>query len=395
MFVQLFYLLRQYGVPVSTTELLDLNAALAAGLVFADRDELYQLIRLCMVKDERYFDKFDRAMKAYFDGLDSLDSDALMAQLRQLPRDWLDLELLEKNLSPEQRAALEKAGSLEELMRMLEERLREQHKKHQGGNRMIGTGGTSPFGAYGDHPEGVRIGGPGRKRSAAKVWEQRQYRDLDDSQILDTRQMQLALRRLRRFARQGTPDELDIDHTISATARQGLLDIQMRPERRNRVKVLMLFDIGGSMDAHIHTCEKLFSAARNEFRQLEFFYFHNCLYDHVWKDNLRRASSRLSTWDLLHTYGRDYRVIFVGDASMAPYELTSPGGSVEYMNDEAGVVWLQRMRQHFTKTAWLNPEDEKYWHYTQTIGVVKQLFEQHMFPMTLKGIEDMTRYLAR
>jgi uncharacterized protein with von Willebrand factor type A (vWA) domain len=394
-FVQLFYLLRQYGVPVSTTELLDLNAALAAGLVFADRDELYQLIRLCMVKDERYFDKFDRAMKAYFDGLDSLDSDALMAQLRQLPRDWLDLELLEKNLSPEQRAELEKAGSLEELMRMLEERLREQHKKHQGGNRMIGTGGTSPFGAYGDHPEGVRIGGPGRKRSAAKVWEQRQYRDLDDSQILDTRQMQLALRRLRRFARQGTPDELDIDHTISATARQGLLDIQMRPERRNRVKVLMLFDIGGSMDAHIHTCEKLFSAARNEFRQLEFFYFHNCLYDHVWKDNLRRASSRLSTWDLLHTYGRDYRVIFVGDASMAPYELTSPGGSVEYMNDEAGVVWLQRMRQHFTKTAWLNPEDEKYWHYTQTIGVVKQLFEQHMFPMTLKGIEDMTRYLAR
>jgi hypothetical protein len=348
-----------------------------------------------MVKDERYFDKFDRAMKAYFDGLDSLDSDALMAQLRQLPRDWLDLELLEKNLSPEQRAELEKAGSLEELMRMLEERLREQHKKHQGGNRMIGTGGTSPFGAYGDHPEGVRIGGPGRKRSAAKVWEQRQYRDLDDSQILDTRQMQLALRRLRRFARQGTPDELDIDHTISATARQGLLDIQMRPERRNRVKVLMLFDIGGSMDAHIHTCEKLFSAARNEFRQLEFFYFHNCLYDHVWKDNLRRASSRLSTWDLLHTYGRDYRVIFVGDASMAPYELTSPGGSVEYMNDEAGVVWLQRMRQHFTKTAWLNPEDEKYWHYTQTIGVVKQLFEQHMFPMTLKGIEDMTRYLAR
>lgn len=395
MFVNLFYLLRQYGVPVSTTELLDLNAALAAGLVFADRDELYQLIRLCMVKDERYFDKFDRAMKAYFDGLDSLDSDALMAQLRQLPKDWLDLELLEKNLSPEQRAALEKAGSLEELMRMLEERLREQHKKHQGGNRMIGTGGTSPFGAYGDHPEGVRIGGPGRKKSAVKVWEQRQYRDLDDSQILDTRQMQLALRRLRRFARQGTPDELDIDHTISATARQGLLDIQMRPERRNRVKVLMLFDIGGSMDAHIHTCEKLFSAARNEFRQLEFFYFHNCLYDHVWKDNLRRASSRLSTWDLLHTYGRDYRVIFVGDASMAPYELTSPGGSVEYMNDEAGVVWLQRMRQHFTKTAWLNPEDERYWHYTQTIGVVKQLFEQHMFPMTLKGIEDMTRYLAR
>lgn len=395
MFIQLFYLLRQYGVPVSTTELLDLNAALAAGLVFADRDELYQLMRLCLVKDERHFDKFDRAIKAYFDGIDRLDSDALLQQLKSLPKDWLDLELLEKHLTPEQRAELQKAGSLEELMRMLEERLREQHKKHQGGNRMIGTGGTSPFGAYGDHPEGVRIGGPGRKRSAVKVWEQRQYRDLDDSQILDTRQMQLALRRLRRFARQGSPDELDIDHTIHSTARQGILDIQMRPERRNRIKVLMLFDIGGSMDAHIHTCEKLFSAARNEFRQLEFFYFHNCLYDHVWKDNLRRSSSRVSTWDLLHTYGRDYRVIFVGDASMAPYELTSPGGSVEYMNDETGVVWLQRVRQHFTKTAWLNPEDEKYWHYTQTIGLIRQLFEQQMFPMTLKGIEDMTRALAR
>ncbi len=395
MFVNLFYLLRRYGVPVSTTELLDLNAALAAGVVFADREALYRLIRLCMVKDERHFDKFDRAMTAYFDGVDTLDTDALLKQLHAIPKDWLDLELLEKNLTPEQRDALKKAGSLDELMRQLEERLREQHQKHQGGNRMIGTGGTSPFGAYGDHPEGVRIGGPGRKKSAVKVWEQRQYRDLDDSQILDTRQMQMALRRLRRFARQGTPDELDIDHTIHATARQGLLDIQMQPERRNRVKVLMLFDIGGSMDAHIHTCEKLFSAARNEFKTLEFFYFHNCLYDHVWKDNSRRSSSRVATWELLHTYGRDYRVIFVGDASMAPYELTSPGGSVEYMNDEAGVVWLQRVRQHFTKTAWLNPENEQYWHYTQTIGAIRQIFEQHMFPMTLKGIEDMTRHLAR
>lgn len=395
MFVHLFYTLKKYGVPVSVTELLDLNQAVQSGLVFADREELYRLIRLCMVKDERHYDKFDRAMKAYFEGIDSLDADALVNQLKNLPKEWLDLELLEKNLTPEQRAALEKAGSLEELMKMLAERLAEQEKKHQGGNRMIGTGGTSPFGAFGDHPEGVRIGGPSRKQSAVKVWEQRQYRDLDDSQRLDTRQMQIALRRLRRFARQGAAEELDIDQTIHQTARQGMLDIQLRPERRNRVKVLMLFDIGGSMDAYIEQCERLFSAAKAEFKTLEFFYFHNCLYDYVWKDNLRRSSSRMNTWDLMHTYGKDYRVIFVGDASMAPYELMSNGGSVEYTNDESGAIWLKRMRLHFSKTAWLNPEEQSYWGYTQTIAAIRDIFDQHMFPMSLKGIEDMTRYLAR
>ncbi len=395
MFVHLFYTLKKYGVPVSVTELLDLNQAVQSGLVFADREELYRLIRLCMVKDERHYDKFDRAMKAYFEGIDSLDTDALVNQLKNLPKEWLDLELLEKNLTPEQRAALEKAGSLEELMKMLAERLAEQEKKHQGGNRMIGTGGTSPFGAFGDHPEGVRIGGPSRKQSAVKVWEQRQYRDLDDSQRLDTRQMQIALRRLRRFARQGAAEELDIDQTIHQTARQGMLDIQLRPERRNRVKVLMLFDIGGSMDAYIEQCERLFSAAKAEFKTLEFFYFHNCLYDYVWKDNLRRSSSRMNTWDLMHTYGKDYRVIFVGDASMAPYELMSNGGSVEYTNEESGAIWLKRMRLHFSKTAWLNPEEQSYWGYTQTIAAIRDIFDQHMFPMSLKGIEDMTRYLAR
>jgi uncharacterized protein with von Willebrand factor type A (vWA) domain len=395
MFVNLFYTLRKYGVPVSTTELLDLNAALASGVVFADREDLYELIRLCMVKDERHYDKFDRAMKAYFDGIDSLDTDSLLNQLHKLPKEWLDLELLEKNLSAEERAELEKAGSLEELMKMLEERLREQHKKHQGGNKMIGTGGTSPFGAFGDHPEGVRIGGPSRKKSAVKVWEKRQFQNLDDNQLLGTRQMQIALRRLRRFARQGAAEELDINKTIDSTARQGMLDIQLVPERRNRVKVLMLFDIGGSMDPYVEQCEKLFSAAKSEFKTLEFFYFHNCLYDYVWKDNLRRSSSRMETWDLLHTYGKDYRVIFVGDASMAPYELFSEGGSVEYMNDEAGAVWLQRVRQHFSKTAWLNPEDDRYWNYTQSIAGIKEIFEEHMFPMSLKGVEDMTRYLAR
>ena len=395
MFVRLFYTLRKYGIPVSTRELIDLNHAVAAGLVFADQEQFYQLTRTIMVKDERFFDKFDRAMQDYFQGIATFDLDQLLHQVQQLPKSWFDLELLEKNLTPEQRDALQKAGSLQELMKMLEQRLREQHKKHQGGNKMIGTGGTSPFGAYGDHPEGVRIGGPSRKRSAVKVWEQRKYRNLDTEQQLASRHMQMALRRLRQFARQGAAEELDIDATIQATAQQGLLDVQLRPERRNRVKVLMLLDVGGSMDAHIRQCEQLFSAAKNEFKSLEYFYFHNCLYDYVWKDNQRRSATRINTLDLFNTYARDYRVIVVGDASMAPYEVTSVGGSVEYMNDEAGQVWLQRLAQHFDKTAWLNPEQQSYWQYTYTIGLIKQIFDDHMYPMTLNGIEDMTRYLAR
>ena len=395
MFVRLFYTLRKYGIPVSTRELIDLNQAVSEGLVFADQDDFYQLVKMVMVKDERFFDKFDRAMKDYFDGIQTFDLDDLLKKVHQLPKDWFDLELLEKHLTPEQRAELLKAGSLEELMKMLEERLREQHKKHQGGNRMIGTGGTSPFGAFGDHPEGVRIGGPGRKKSAVKVWEQRNYKNLDDEQILGTRQMQMALRRLRKFARQGAAEELDINSTIYETAKQGILDVQMVPERRNRVKVLMLFDVGGSMDAYIAQCEKLFSAAKTEFKTLEYFYFHNCLYDYVWKDNFRRSSTKMNTWDLFNAYGRDYRVIVVGDASMAPYELKSVGGSVEYMNEEPGEVWLRRLRNHFEKTAWLNPEEQNYWHYTQTIGQIKQIFEDQMYPMTLKGIEDLTKHLAR
>ena len=395
MFVRLFYTLRKYGIPVSTRELIDLNQAVSEGLVFADQNDFYQLVRTVMVKDERFFDKFDRAMKDYFDGIQTFDLDDLLKKVHQLPKDWFDLELLEKHLTPEQRAELLKAGSLEELMKMLEERLREQHKKHQGGNKMIGTGGTSPFGAFGDHTEGVRIGGPSRKKSAVKVWEQRNYQNLDDEQILGTRQMQMALRRLRKFARQGAAEELDINSTIYETAKQGILDVQMVPERRNRVKVLMLFDVGGSMDSHIAQCEKLFSAAKTEFKTLEYFYFHNCLYDYVWKDNFRRSSTKMNTWDLLNSYGRDYRVIVVGDASMAPYELKSVGGSVEYMNEEPGEVWLHRLRNHFEKTAWLNPEEQNYWHYTQTINQIKQIFEDHMYPMTLKGIEDLTKLLAR
>ena len=414
MFVKLFYTLRTYGVPVSTRELLDLNAALDKGLMrqphpelskqfpedkelwyFASRDDMYRLIKLCMVKDERHFDKFDRAMADYFDGVDSLDIDELMSKLTDIPKEWLDLKLDPKNLTEEQRRLLKKYGSLEELMKALEERLKEQKERHQGGSKWVGTGGSSPFGVYGDHPEGVRVGGESRKRSAVKVWEQRKYRDLDDDKQLGTRQLQMALRNLRQFARTGSADELDIKETIKRTAQKGVLDIHMQPERRNRVKVLMLFDVGGSMDMHIEALEKLFSAAKNEFKTLEFYYFHNCLYDYVWKNNQRRHAERTPTMELLQKYGREYRVIFVGDASMSPYELFSVGGSVEYMNAEAGVVWLKRMLAHFDKVAWLNPEDQAYWQYTHTIGEIQKLMEGHMYPMTLHGVEEMTAYLAR
>ncbi len=409
MFIKLFYTLRTYGVPVSTRELLDLNAALEAGLMmqpisstededlytFASREDMYQLIRLCMVKDERHFDKFDRAMADYFEGIDSVDIDELMAKLIDIPKEWLDLKLDPKNLTDEQRRLLKKYGSLEELMKALEERLQEQKERHQGGSKWVGTGGTSPFGAYGEHSEGVRVGGESRKRSAVKVWEQRKYRNLDDDNLLGTRQIQMALRSLRQFARTGSADELDIHETIKRTAKKGLLDIQMQAERRNRVKVLMLFDVGGSMDVHVEALEKLFSAAKNEFKTLEFFYFHNCLYDYVWQDNNRRHSAPMPTFDLLNKYGREYRVIFVGDASMSPYELFSVGGSVEYMNHEAGAVWLKRVIDHFDKVAWLNPEEPAYWSFTQTIGEIKKLVDDQMYPMTLHGIEEMTTYLAR
>lgn len=410
MFVKLFYTLRTYGVPVSTRELLDLNAALDKGLMrqphpdfpddkelwyFASREDMYRLIKLCMVKDERHFDKFDRAMADYFDGVDSLDIDELMAKLTDIPKEWLDLKLDPKNLTEEQRRLLKKYGSLEELMKALEERLKEQKERHQGGSKWVGTGGSSPFGAYGDHPEGVRVGGESRKRSAVKVWEQRKYRDLDDDKQLGTRQLQMALRNLRQFARTGSADELDVKETIKRTAQKGVLDIHMQPERRNRVKVLMLFDVGGSMDIHIEALEKLFSAAKNEFKTLEFYYFHNCLYDFVWKNNQRRHAERTPTMELLQKYGREYRVIFVGDASMSPYELFSVGGSVEYMNAEPGAVWLKRVTDHFDKVAWLNPEDPAYWNYTHTIGEIKKLMEGNMYPMTLHGVEEMTGYLAR
>lgn len=395
MFINLFYTLRTYGVPVSTRELLDLYALLETGIVFADREQFYELIRLCMVKDEKYFDKFDRAMADYFEGIDTLDMDELMAKLGNIPKEWLELKLDPNNLTEAQRRLLKKYGSLEALMQALEERLKEQKERHQGGNKWVGTGGSSPFGAYGDHPEGVRVGGESRKRSAVKVWEQRKYRDLDTDNQLETRSMQMALRKLRKFARDGAADELDIGSTIKKTAQKGMLDVQLRPERRNRVKVLMLFDIGGSMDSYIEACERLFAAAKNEFKTLEFFYFHNCVYDYVWTENARRSASAVPTLDLLHKYGSDYRVIFVGDAAMSPYELLSVGGSVEYMSQDTGQAWLKRITNHFDKVAWLNPEAPSYWQYTQTIGLIKDIMQGHMYPMTLHGIEDMTKYLAR
>jgi len=394
-FINLFYTLRTYGVPVSTRELLDLYALLETGIVFADREQFYELIRLCMVKDEKYFDKFDRAMADYFEGIDTLDIDELMAKLGNIPKEWLELKLDPNNLTEAERRLLKKYGSLEALMKALEERLKEQKERHQGGNKWVGTGGSSPFGAYGDHPEGIRVGGESRKRSAVKVWEQRKYRDLDTDNQLETRSMQMALRKLRKFARDGAADELDIGSTIKKTAQTGMLDVQLRPERRNRVKVLMLFDIGGSMDSYIEACERLFAAAKNEFKTLEFFYFHNCVYEYVWTENARRNASAVPTLDVLHKYGSDYRVIFVGDAAMSPYELLSVGGSVEYMSQDTGQAWLKRITNHFDKVAWLNPETPSYWQYTQTIGLIKDIMQGHMYPMTLHGIEDMTKYLAR
>ena len=395
MFINLFYTLRTYGVPVSTRELLDLYALLETGIVFADREQFYELIRLCIVKDEKYFDKFDRAMADYFEGIDTLDIDELMAKLGNIPKEWLELKLDPNNLTEAERRLLKKYGSLEALMQALEERLKEQKERHQGGNKWVGTGGSSPFGAYGDHPEGVRVGGESRKRSAVKIWEQRKYRDLDTDNQLETRSMQMALRKLRKFARDGAADELDIGSTIKKTAQKGMLDVQLRPERRNRVKVLMLFDIGGSMDSYIEACERLFAAAKNEFKTLEFFYFHNCVYEYVWTENARRNASAVPTLDVLHKYGSDYRVIFVGDAAMSPYELLSVGGSVEYMSQDTGQAWLKRITNHFDKVAWLNPEAQSYWQYTQTIGLIKDIMQGHMYPMTLHGIEDMTKYLAR
>jgi len=391
MLINFFYTLKKANVPVSIKELLDLLAALEQNLAFASIDDFYLLSRTCMVKDEKYYDRFDRAFGAYFKNLENLD-DIIEALI---PEDWLRKEF-EKNLSDEEKAKIESLGGLEKLIEEFKKRLEEQKERHQGGNKWIGTGGTSPFGNGGFNPEGIRVGGEGGQGSAVKVWEERQFQDLDDSVQIGTRNIKVALRRLRKFAREGSADQLDLDDTIRSTARNaGLLDIKMVPERHNAVKVLIFFDIGGSMDPYVRLCEELFSAAKTEFKHLEYFYFHNCLYDYVWKDNHRRRDEQMSTYDLLHKYSSDYKVIFVGDASMAPYEINSPGGSVEYHNEESGNVWMERMNKTFDKLVWLNPVQEQYWDYTPSILMLRELVEGKMFPLTLGGLEKGMKLLSK
>ncbi|PID42176.1 MAG: hypothetical protein CSB48_11645 [Proteobacteria bacterium] len=392
MLIDFFLEVRKARVPASLREYLDLIEALQARLAFADLDEFYYLSRLCLVKDERHFDKFDRAFDRYFKGIESLD----MALEAAIPDDWLRAEF-ERQLSEEEKRKIESLGGLEELVETFKKRLEEQKKRHQGGNKMIGTGGTSPFGANGYNPEGFRIGQKhSRHRSALKVWEKRGYRDLDDSITIGIRNIKVALRRLRKFARQGAADELDLDGTIRSTARNGgYLDINMVPERHNAVKVLLFLDVGGSMDPHIKVCEEIFSACRAEFKHLEYFYFHNFIYESVWKNNIRRMSETTSTWDVIHKYTPDYKVIFVGDASMAPYEISHAGGSVEHWNEEPGAVWMRRLTDHFKKKVWLNPMPESYWGSGGSLGMTRELLEDEMYPLTLEGLEAGMKALIK
>ncbi len=390
MLIDFFFTLRAAKLKVSVKEYLTLLEGLREGVIGPSVDEFYSLARLTLVKDETQYDKFDRAFAAYFKGVELLTDFT-----QDVPLEWLR-KTLERELSPEEKAAVEKMG-WDELMETLKKRFEEQKERHEGGNRMIGTGGTSPFGAYGYNPQGIRIGQDrSRNRSAVKVWDQRQYRDYDDEVELGTRTIKVALRRLRRFAREGAEEELDLDDTIRSTAANaGLLDIKLVPERHNRVKVLLLMDVGGTMDEHVHRVEELFSAARSEFKHLEFFYFHNCVYDHLWKNNRRRHAERTPTQELIRTFNKDYKLIFVGDATMSPYEILQPGGSVEYNNEEPGAVWLQRLTQAFPKHAWINPEPQGLWSYRQSISIIQQLVGQRMFPLTLPGLEGAMRLLSK
>ncbi|MGO2131869.1 MAG: vWA domain-containing protein [Halomonas sp.] len=392
MFIGLFDTLRRFDVPVSLRELLDLHAAVERGVVFADTQAFYQVARTVMVKDERHFDRFDRAFSSWFEGIE--DMDAAIEAL--IPDDWLRREF-EKQLSPEEKAEIESLGGLENLIETFKKRLEEQKERHAGGNKWIGTGGTSPFGAYGYNPEGIRIGQDGsRHRRAVKVWDERRFRDYDDDVQLGNRNIKMALRRLRRFARSGAADELDLDATIRDTARDaGLLNVRMRPERHNAVKVLLLLDVGGSMDDHIRACEELFSAARSEFKHLEHYYFHNCVYEGLWRENTRRHERPVSTLEVLRTYGADYKVVIVGDAAMSPYEITHPGGSVEHFNREAGGVWLKRVVSAFPHLVWINPSPPDHWEYTYSTQLIRELIEDRMYPMTPAGLEDAMRELVR
>jgi uncharacterized protein len=385
MLVKFFFLLRKTGVPVSITELLTLLEALKAGLGDLSAERFYYLARTCLVKDERFYDRYDRAFATHFKGVEDLFS----ALERQLPADWLE-KLTVREFSDEEKAQIEALGGWDKLMETLKKRLEEQKERHQGGNKWIGTAGTSPYGAYGFNPEGVRIGQDGgRNRSAVKVWDKREFANLDDKVELGTRNIKIALRRLRRFARQGAPDELALADTIDATARSGgWLDIKMQAERRNAIKILLLLDIGGSMDDHVKTCEELFSAAKSEFKHLEHFYFHNFVYEALWKDNRRRFNEHTTTTDIIRTYGPDYKLIFVGDATMSPYEITHAGGSVEHWNAEPGSVWLERLTKHYPKFAWINPQPKSRWRQTASIDMTRDMLEGRMYPLTLAGLDQ-------
>jgi uncharacterized protein len=404
MLLDFFYTLRSAKLPVSVKEFLTLLEALQKGVVGPNAaeptdgeevqgykvDDFYYLSRAALVKDEKHYDKFDRAFAAYFKGVE------LIADFtKEVPLEWLRKNL-ELQLSPEELAKIEKMG-WDELMETLKKRFEEQKERHEGGSKWIGTGGTSPFGAYGHNPQGIRIGqDKSRNRSAVKVWDQRAYKDYDDTQELGTRNIKVALRRLRKFAREGNELELDLDDTIRSTAANaGYLDIKMIPERHNNVKVLLLMDVGGTMDDHIARVEELFSATKTEFKHLEFYYFHNCVYDFMWKNNRRRFAEKFATWDIIRKYNKDYKLIFVGDATMSPYEILQPGGSVEYNNEEPGADWLQRLTSAFPKFAWINPEPQGVWQYRQSISVIQQLMQQRMYPLTLKGLEEAMRMLTK
>ena len=402
MLLDFFYTLRQAKLPVSVTEYLTLMGALQRGvigpLLRPDSDEahgygvedFYFLSRTTLIKDEKHYDKFDRAFAAYFKGVEQI------ADFTQdIPLEWLRKNL-ELQLSPEELAKIQKMG-WDELMATLKKRFEEQKERHEGGSKWIGTGGTSPFGAFGHNPQGIRMGQPGsRNKSAVKVWDQRAFKDYDDTQELGTRNIKIALRRLRQFAREGVEDELDLDNTIRKTAANaGYLDIAMRPERHNKVKVLLLMDVGGSMDEHVARVEELFSASKTEFKHLEFFYFHNCVYDFMWKNNRRRFAEKFETLEILRTYNKDYKLIFVGDATMSPYEILQAGGSVEYNNSEAGAVWLERLTSAFPKFAWINPEPQGVWQYRHSISIVQQLLHNQMYPLTVRGLEEAMRMLSK
>lgn len=394
MFLPFFDNLRNVGIPVSLREFLGFLEGMKVGLTTYDIEAFYFLARTTMVKDERNLDKFDRAFAVTFKGLEEI-SDGQVLEAVDIPAEWLN-KMAEKHLSDEEKAEIDALGGFDKLMETLKERLKEQEKRHQGGSKWVGTAGTSPFGAYGYNPEGVRIGqGESRHQRAVKVWDKREFKNLDDRVELGTRNIKVALKRLRRWARDGADDELDISGTIRSTAENGYLDVKTRPERRNAVKVLIFLDVGGSMDPYVKIVQELFSAARTEFKHLEYFYFHNCLYEGVWRDNARRWNDQTPTYEILRTYGSDYKCIFVGDASMSPYEIAYPGGANEHWNPEAGQVWLERAKEKWPSHLWINPIPERHWTYTQSIDMVREIFDQRMVPMTLSGLEQGMKELVR